>query len=264
MVELRRCVVSVGMVVGGRGAPWCCKPVGRRSRFHPCMPGWFGVGRLACGLFIVRSFSLQQFGWYMVVLAALQLACSLFVLSCCSRRRCSRMSSMSFSRLVLRFVAACLSDVAVIVLQRGCVRGVLLVRRRRSRQGPRCPEKKKEPGSQTKGGKGQFGGGKEKREATRPATATVRGTITRPGGRPARPSQEERPHANTHGSRAWRPPTWKGRWRSPHKTALVHRPRPPSKDGRYRKPDAWVTGSTQTKPPQLKQPRTDAGGTRQG
>ena len=75
MVELRHAVVFVCMVVGGRGAPWCCQPVGCRSRLDPCMPGWFGIGRLACGLFLVGSLSLQQFGWCMVVLAALRSAC---------------------------------------------------------------------------------------------------------------------------------------------------------------------------------------------
>ena len=36
----------------------------------------------------------------------------------------------------------------------------------------------------------------------------------------------------------------KGRCRRPHETAPVHRPSPPSNDGRYGKPDASVTGST--------------------
>ena len=36
------------------------------------------------------------------------------------------------------------------------------------------------------------------------------------------------------------------------------------KDGRYGQPDASVTGSTHTKPPQRTQPKTEAGGTRQG
>ena len=67
---------------------------------------------------------------------------------------------------------------------------------------------------------------------------------TRPGGRPARPGQEGRAHAHTHGTWAWRPPTRKGRCRRPQETALVHRPSPPSNDGRYGKPDASVTGST--------------------
>ena len=91
MVELRRCVASVGMVVSGHGAPWCRQPMGRRSRCDPCMPGCFGVGRLACGLFIVGSFFLQQFGWYMVVLAALQSACLLWGLSRCGPRWRNRM-----------------------------------------------------------------------------------------------------------------------------------------------------------------------------
>ena len=70
----------------------------------------------------------------------------------------------------------------------------------------------------------------------------VRRTETRPGGRPARPDQEGRAHAHTHGTRAWRPPTRKGRCRRPHETAPVHRPSPPSNDGRYGKPEASVTG----------------------
>ena len=51
MVQLRCSVVFVGMVVGGRGTPWCCQPGGRRPGFDPCMRGWVGVGRLVCGLF---------------------------------------------------------------------------------------------------------------------------------------------------------------------------------------------------------------------
>ena len=53
MVELRCSAVSVGMVAGGRCAPGCRLAVGRRSRFDPCPPGWFGVGCFACGLFTV-------------------------------------------------------------------------------------------------------------------------------------------------------------------------------------------------------------------
>ena len=37
-----------------------------------------------------------------------------------------------------------------------------------------------------------------------------------------------------------------------------------SQDRRYGKPDASVTGSTHAKPPQQTQPKTEAGGTRQG
>ena len=123
----------VGMVVSGRGASWCCQTMVRRSRFDPWMPGWFVVGRLACGLFIVGSFSLQQLGWYMVVLAVLWSACSSWGLSRCSPRRRSWMLSMLSFQLVLRFVVAGLSDVAVFALRPGCARRVVLVCRRRSR-----------------------------------------------------------------------------------------------------------------------------------
>ena len=51
------------------------------------MAGWFGVDRLACDLFMVGSFLLQRFGWCMVVVAALCLACSPLGLLCCSRRQ---------------------------------------------------------------------------------------------------------------------------------------------------------------------------------
>ena len=66
----------------------------------------------------------------------------------------------------------------------------------------------------------------------------------RPGGRPARAGHNGRAHAHTHRTRAWHPPTRKGRCRRLHETAPVHRPSPPSNDGRYGKPDASVTGST--------------------
>ena len=42
----------------------------------------------------------------------------------------------------------------------------------------------------------------------------------------------------------WRPLTRKGRCRRPHEKAPAQRPRPPSKDRRYGKPHASVTGST--------------------
>ena len=85
MVELRCAVVSVGIVVGGPGSPLCRQPVGRRSRFDPCMPSWFHVGRLACGLFMVASLLPQLFGWCMGVLAALGPACSSLGFFCCCR-----------------------------------------------------------------------------------------------------------------------------------------------------------------------------------
>ena len=92
----------------------------------------------------------------------------------------------------------------------------------------------------------------------------VRRTKTRPGGRPARPGREEHAQAHTRGTWAWHPPTLKGRCRRPHETAPVHRSSPASKDGRYWKPDASVTGSTNGKPPQRTQPKTEDSGTRQG
>ena len=88
MAELWCAVVSVDMVFGRPGSPWCRQPVGRRSRIDPCMPGWFDVGRLACGLFMVASLLPQLFGWCLGVLAALCSACSsLGFLCCCWRCR---------------------------------------------------------------------------------------------------------------------------------------------------------------------------------
>ena len=76
----------VGMVVGGRGSPRCGQPVGRRSSIGPCMSGQFGVGRRACGLFMVTSCPLQWFCWYAVVLAASWSVCSALVpWPCCAQ-----------------------------------------------------------------------------------------------------------------------------------------------------------------------------------
>ena len=83
----------------------------------------------------------------------------------------------------------------------------------------------------------------------------MRRTRTRPGGQPARPGQDGRAHAHAHGTRASRPPTRKGRCRRPHETAPVHRPSPPSNDGRYGKPDASVTGSTHANHRSTRSPR---------
>ena len=69
MVESRCSVLLVGVVIGGRGASWCGQPGGRRSRFHPWAPGWFDVGRLACGLFTVRLRLQLRCGLCAVVLA---------------------------------------------------------------------------------------------------------------------------------------------------------------------------------------------------
>ena len=74
------------MVVGGRGAPRCRQPIGRRSRFDPCTPGWFGVGRLACGLFTIKWRLQLRCGRCAVVLAASWSACFAWVLWRCCRR----------------------------------------------------------------------------------------------------------------------------------------------------------------------------------
>ena len=145
--------MSVGIVVGGRGAPWCRKPVGRRFRFDPCMPGGFGVCRLACGLFMTAPLLPQRFGWCMVVLGALWSACSSLGLFCCCWR-CRVLGSVGYfgrrpvqpvtvSRRGLGLVVAVMSDAGFLVLRPGCSWRVVLVRRRRSStrlacRGSRC------------------------------------------------------------------------------------------------------------------------------
>ena len=130
--------MSLGMVIGGRGAPWCCRLVGRRSRSDPCMPGSFGVGWYACALFLVGSWFLQRFGWCLVVLATLRSACSPLGLSRCSRRWCSRILSLLLSRLFLGFVGGGLPDVVFSVVQPGRAQHVVLVRHRRSSHWSAC------------------------------------------------------------------------------------------------------------------------------
>ena len=158
MVELRCSVVSVGMVVDGCGTPWCRPPLGCRFRLDPCMAGWFGVGRLACGLFMVASLLPQRFGWCMVVLAAVWSAGSSLGLFCCCRHcrllgcRVDDVCAIgSFvqrpaclvSRCGLGLAVAGMSDAGFVVLRPGCGRRVVLVRRPRSRtrsawRGLRC------------------------------------------------------------------------------------------------------------------------------
>ena len=140
MVESWRCGAFVGMVIGGRGASWCSQPMGRRSRLDPCMPGWFGFDRLAFRLFIVTSSFRQQLGWYTVGLAALLSVCSSSGELRCSPRRQSWMLSLLSSRLVLMFVVAGLSNVAVVVLRLRRAQRVVLVCRCRGRQWYACPE----------------------------------------------------------------------------------------------------------------------------
>ena len=85
MVELRCSAVSGRMVAGGRGAPPCRPSVGRRSRSDPCTPGWFGVGRVACGLFTVMWRLQLRCGWCAVVVAASWSAGFVWVPSRCCR-----------------------------------------------------------------------------------------------------------------------------------------------------------------------------------
>ena len=120
-------------------------------------------------------------------------------------------------------------------------------------------------GGQTKDqerGNPSLEGAEQSRKTKRPEEK-VRRTKTRPGGRPARPGEKGRAHAHTHGTRAWRPPTRKGRCRRPHKTALMHRPSPMWNDGQYGKPDTSVTGSTHSNHHSARSPRpTPEGPTR--
>ena len=83
----------------------------------------------------------------------------------------------------------------------------------------------------------------------------MRHTRTRPGGRPAPPGQEGHAHAHMRRTRARRPPTRKGRCRRPHETAPVHRPSPPSNDGRNGKREASLTGSTHANHRSTRSPR---------
>ena len=91
MLESRCSVLFVGTVVCGRGTSWCGRPVGRRSCFDPCTPGWFNVGRLRCGLLTVRMRLQLRCGWCAVVLAASWLAWLAWVPSRCRRWSYSRM-----------------------------------------------------------------------------------------------------------------------------------------------------------------------------
>ena len=115
MVELRCACVSVGLVVGGRGSPWCRQPVGHRSRIDPCMSGWFDVGRLASGLFTVASLLPQLFGWCLGMSSALWSACASLVSFCCCRR--------------CRILSCCVDDVCAVgsfVRRSACARPVMV------------------------------------------------------------------------------------------------------------------------------------------
>ena len=113
---------------------------------------------------------------------------------------------------------------------------------------------KGKPNKRPSKGQTRPGGGRAKQK-DKAATERVRCTKARPEGRPARPSEKEHESAHGHGTWAWHPQIRKGRCRHQHDRALVHWPSPPWNDGRYAKPAASVTGSTQST-----QRKTDAGG----
>ena len=137
------------MVVGGRGVSQRCQPDVRRSHFDPCTPGWFRVGRLACGLFTLKWRLQLRCGRCAVVLAASWSPWSVWVsLRCCRwsyhrilfvqpARPCRRWSVASWLVQVRRS-AVCQRWLAVFVMvELRC--SVLLVGRVVSGRGsPRC------------------------------------------------------------------------------------------------------------------------------
>ena len=132
MVELWCSVVFVGMVDGGRGAACFRQPMERCSRFDPWMPGRLGVGRSACGLFMVASLLLQRVCWCMVGLFVVGYFLLLPARSRPALNRVLRVKARA-SRRGLGLVLAGMSDTGFVVLRPGCSRRVVSVRRRRSR-----------------------------------------------------------------------------------------------------------------------------------
>ena len=99
-------VLFAGLVIGGRGAPRCRQPDGRRFRFDPCTPGCFGVGRLACGLSTVTWRLQLRCGRCAVVLAASRSAWSAWVSSRFCRWSYRRMMVVRPARLCRRWLVA--------------------------------------------------------------------------------------------------------------------------------------------------------------
>ena len=99
-------VLFVDMVVGGRSPTRCRQPVGRCLRFDPCTPGWFGVGRLACGLFKVKWRLKLRCGRCAVVLAASWSAWFVWVSSPCCRWPSCRMLFVQPARPCRRWLVA--------------------------------------------------------------------------------------------------------------------------------------------------------------
>ena len=122
-----------GVAHHGVANQWDAVPVSTLA----CLAGLVLGGLRAVCLLSGPPFFLQHFGWYPGVSAALWSARASWGRLRCSPRRCSRMLSLLSSRLVLRFVVAGLSDVAV-VLRPGRARHVVLARCRRGRQWSAC------------------------------------------------------------------------------------------------------------------------------
>ena len=101
-----------GLAHHGVANPWDAVPVSTLA----CLAGLVLAGLRAVCLLSGRFF--QQFGCYPVVSAPLWSACASWGRLRCTPRRCSQMVSLLSSRLVLRFVVAGLSDVAVVPLGR--------------------------------------------------------------------------------------------------------------------------------------------------
>ena len=130
-------------------------------------------------------------------------------------------------------------------------------RKKKKKRNGKKKQSKRGDGRKTKDqdqGKPSLEGAKQSRKTKQPKEK-VRRTRTRPAGRPARPGQDGRAHAHTHRTRAWRPPTCKGRCWRPQETAPVHRPIPLSNDRLYGKLDASVTGSTHANHRSARSPR---------
>ena len=92
----------------------------------------------------------------------------------------------------------------------------------------------------------------------------MRRTRTRLGGRPARLGQAEHAHAHMRGTRAWRPPNPKGAVSASTRNSPGAPAESPVERWAVRE-TGRVSDQVHTRqPPQRTEPKTDAGGTRQG
>ena len=143
----------VGRLYNGRVAALCCVPGYGRWRAwrtvvspthgtsfpSPPLYAWLVWGWPACVCSVFCRVVLSAAVWLAHGCVS-RLMVGLFVVCpiALQPRRRGRMLSLLSCRLVLRFVVASLSDVAVIVLQQGCALRVVLVGRHRSRQWSAC------------------------------------------------------------------------------------------------------------------------------